>query len=405
MSHQALCVESSTSNSTADNRQAEHNAPGIGIEFETSVIQLQSQNRDCTHKDLKKAKGKLLGKRKGELWALTGDTTLEKPGTLTAEYILDRRKAKIGKGLAVKGANDASVDLVNWSPYANPLAYLSALSVDEPAVWHINPFYVVYPEAPKDVDTIKWSYQVTAPMPLRAINNLMRQGKRNMTSPLLPSLTRLTDRMNWVQRGFFRSRPEGIDPSDLSEDALGFFALVLSYAKASAYGAAEKSPKMDTSIMPRTDFVAMFQLTGLERLLENKSLYEIVRVGACYNAVDDDIVEIDFRWSDGDLDHPLPNKRFDELEFTFERHKLNVKEWIEAIQGRQDLLKGFDGKGDGQIGGLGDRTEWILGTTRPVPIFEFRDLGSCTRLEWGTTVDAAEQCVIQHHREAAQQGS
>lgn len=59
----------------------------IGVEFETTGIQFESQGCDKSSTD--SSKGKMVGNRQGDNWKLTADTTPDIPGRLDAEYILD----------------------------------------------------------------------------------------------------------------------------------------------------------------------------------------------------------------------------------------------------------------------------------------------------------------------------
>lgn len=59
-----------------------------------------------------------------------------------------------------------------------------------------------------------------------------------------------------------------------------------------------------------------------------------------------------------------------------------IKHWIENLD-KEDLLTKFDEDIDGSVGGLGSKMEKVLGTSRDVPLFEFRDLN------WQTTPDMA----------------
>lgn len=59
-----------------------------------------------------------------------------------------------------------------------------------------------------------------------------------------------------------------------------------------------------------------------------------------------------------------------------------------------DKLTVLDRHIDGQIGGLGTALENIIGTTRAVPLFEFRDLTSVTPSKMQGVVKNAEQAII-----------
>lgn len=66
----------------------------------------------CSVEDTNQAKGKVAGGREGTNWELTADTSLNIPGRLTAEYILNGKVIKIGDGTASAAAAAASSDLV-----------------------------------------------------------------------------------------------------------------------------------------------------------------------------------------------------------------------------------------------------------------------------------------------------
>lgn len=91
--------------------------------------------------------------------------------------------------------------------------------------------------------------------------------------------------MVWVRSEFFQAKPNGITSSSVKDDGLGFFSLVLSYAKAAELNLSGDSPKKLTSIMPRTDFGTMFKQVKSQvqsGLTGTTSLYDIVNVLACY---------------------------------------------------------------------------------------------------------------------------
>lgn len=76
-----------------------------------------------------------------------------------------------------------------------------------------------------------WSTQVTAPLPFEAISDLFAAALVNpVTSPLLP-FTRPSANIVSVTQNFFQSSPNGINPDSVEADVLGFFSLLVSYAK------------------------------------------------------------------------------------------------------------------------------------------------------------------------------
>ena len=125
-------------------------------------------------------------------------------------------------------------------------------------------------------------------MPLSAINDLFRLAKTSLvpTSPLLPGLRGKMSNMVWVNKDFFQGAPNGNHPEDVSEDVLAFFSLVLSYVKPNGYGRdINTSPKNLSPIMPRTDFLTMYNVV---RSKFQGDLYGLVRVLLCYRNGQDD---------------------------------------------------------------------------------------------------------------------
>ena len=98
--------------STLDGPTTDKSA-GLGVELESSGVTLGSDK--CSASDTNQAKGKVIGNRQGDKWELTADTTNEIAGLLTAEYILDGTKIKIGDDTATAAAAAVSGDLVRKS--------------------------------------------------------------------------------------------------------------------------------------------------------------------------------------------------------------------------------------------------------------------------------------------------
>jgi quinol-cytochrome oxidoreductase complex cytochrome b subunit len=74
---------------------------------------------------------------------------------------------------------------------------------------------------------------------------------------------------------------------------LGFFSLVISYAKAAAPNQQppvyeNKSPKFKTSIMPRTEFVTLYAQVKAT-LPGTGSLYDLVKILECYRNIEDEV--------------------------------------------------------------------------------------------------------------------
>jgi len=127
-----------------------------------------------------------------------------------------------------------------------------------------NPWKIKEPEDSAGSNNILWGPQVTAPMPLEAISDLFAKNAANQPDPLLEKLNdqgkrgKVSQRMISVTKVFFQSNPNGISSATVKDDVLGFFSLIISYAKAAKAQEEDQSPKMLTTIMPRTDFTTIF---------------------------------------------------------------------------------------------------------------------------------------------------
>ena len=79
---------------------------------------------------------------------------------------------------------------------------------------------------------------------------------------------------------------------------------------------------------------------------------------------------------------------------------LLVSDWIASIQNgpSPDKLTTLDELIDGQIGGLGKSLETVIGTTRGVPIFEYRDLDGVKASKFETTTTSIETELKNFHQ-------
>lgn len=158
-----------------------------------------------------------------------------------------------------------------------------------------NPWAVSNPTRGGSPGSIFWAAQVTAPLPLEAIGDLFAAAlARPVNSPLLP-IVRPGKNKVFVSPKFFQSNPNGISSEGVTSDVLGFFSLVVSYAKAAPNQETpryeEGSPKSANSIMPRTEFVTLYaQVKAM--LPGTGTLYDLVKVLACYRNLDDDVESV-----------------------------------------------------------------------------------------------------------------
>jgi hypothetical protein len=144
----------------------------------------------------------------------------------------------------------------------------------------------VLPTIPGNTATIDWQMQITAPLPLEAIAAVFRLAAEEKSSPLMPFLKRQRGKFVYVAREYFQSSPNGITTESVQEDVLGFFSLVMSYAKSADDNRdSDKSIKSDFFIMPRSDFVTLYRQIKVNL---RGSLYDIAKVLSCYKIFSDD---------------------------------------------------------------------------------------------------------------------
>ena len=86
--------------------------------------------------------------------------------------------------------------------------------------------------------------------------------------------------MVYVTKDFFQAKPNGISSDTVKDDVLGFFSLVVSYAKGAKDEEEDTSPKEIISLMPRTDWTNLFNQV---KPAVPGTLYDIVNILACYS--------------------------------------------------------------------------------------------------------------------------
>ena len=148
-----------------------------------------------------------------------------------------------------------------------------------------NPWTITEPEEDGAAAGLKWAMQVTAPLPLEAISDLFSKAVTGGSSALLPSIS--PDRgVVSVTKEFFQANPNGISSDSVTDDVLGFFSLVLSYAKGAKEEDEDTSPKEIISIMPRTDWTNVFNQVKAD---VPGTLYDVVKIVACYKRSGDGV--------------------------------------------------------------------------------------------------------------------
>jgi hypothetical protein len=156
---------------------------------------------------------------------------------------------------------------------------------------------VTNPENSGDVgngNICRFAPQATAPMPLEAIQDLFGKATtrpQGKTYALLPGPQQKN--LVYVTKDFFQasSPPGGLQGDSLKDDVLGFFSLVVSYAKANKCPEDEDPTEcrssikdLTTSIMPRNDFTSMYKLLKTQNAMPSiqGSLWDLVATLSCY---------------------------------------------------------------------------------------------------------------------------
>lgn len=248
----------------------------------------------------------------------------------------------------------------------------------------------------------RFGQQVTAAMPLEGIQALFVKAKLGKKDTLLGIPSRKLTNMHQVRKEDF-AQLDAIKPSDINDEFLGFFSMVVSYAKKGPGEDAKDSPKNALVLMPRTDHAAIYKrfIRGkLAEQLKCNSLFEIVTQLASFRGDGSDERDPNFH---------LPS--FESAQFNWDngakgdknKHaKLLVKDWLQALQDdKGDKLAENDKVIDGQIGRLGDRMEYLYKGShdRLVPIWEFRDLSSCNTFQLHSSLEGFEKAVVDAHME------
>ncbi|KAK1139628.1 hypothetical protein N8T08_000565 [Aspergillus melleus] len=384
--------------------------PGIGIEFEASGVQFL--NKKCNDENTFALKGKEVKNRASKRrkdWALTVDTTDGKGGQLSGEYILNGKKIKLGSGRAGKAADEVANDFTKkWKPHKGKKGS-GPVTIRHATPKQCHKWDLAKPVNEAMIPMVEWQYQVTVPMPLGAINDVFRKAHLGEKSPLLSDFKPASkQRMIWVNENFFQANPEGNSLDNITPDTMGFLSLVVSYAKnAQSRSNPEISPKMLTTIMPRTDFASIYK--DVKSTIKG-DLYNLVSVLLCYKNGANDKVEFDDSMCDGDAKNPKPKKNINEMTEIHmkgenpktkkkDEPRVRLKEWMEKLPKGQDLLAEGDAVIDNQVGGLKSAHEEVYGKSkRLVPLFEFRDIGSAKAAQFKKVVNDIEDAVLDYHK-------
>ena len=244
-------------------------------------------------------------------------------------------------------------------------------------------------------------------MPLESLLEILRDTKDKKDNPLASKLTRNSEKITILKKDDFK--PFGkIKSEDITDDFLGYFSLLTSYCVLAKANDPREGPKRSLPIMPRTDFVAQY-IQFVEQKLEAQfcdgktSLYDIVQQ---VSGRDGNLAGERFSWTPGSRREI--DEKWNGMEDDLKTGTLQVEKFLNYIQGydkkvgeqlnQMDLIKLMDrSMRHSQIGNLNDRMETVLGSDKPAPIFEFRELTQAIGDGLANTMESYENKVIEYH--------
>ncbi|PVH98762.1 hypothetical protein DM02DRAFT_657005 [Periconia macrospinosa] len=342
-------------------------------------------------------------------WALTAEHVGNDIETLTFEWIIDGLATKLKDGGAAEDADKLVLPkiweeiqgaLEAWKPGEG--TEVTIMGAEEYGKWKVS--------QPKVFNTVllEPGVQITAPLPLSGIQDLIATATKGGSSPLLPTMKGKLSRFVLIEK---KDLDEWYEPRAIDGDLLGFYSLLMSYVKVGSISSQADGggPKQALPIMPRTSFVTMYNVwaDGLEkdkcpkrkRGKEKTRLYDIVKALAKKNGITN-VDSAKFHWpKDAEVKQKTASSKRDDLK----AKTLSVKTWIDHLDDdthANDLLATMDkAVWDGQIGALGARVERNIYQKREVhPLFEFRDIVGGSYARVGNNLEAMEIEVKKYHK-------
>ena len=254
--------------------------------------------------------------------------------------------------------------------------------------------------------------QVTVAMPMEGVLQVLKDGKAQVQSDVLINMGQAyNQKIIVVTENSFRSFGR-IRSIDINDEFLGFFSLLTSYCVAASEGEPAHGPKRGLNIMPRTNFLTMYNTFARDKLQDQFavvfSLYDIIRIIAALEPNRNlDIAKMKFKWKPQDLRKPI-DETWPGKAAVMQSGELTVKKFLDTLQPlsedteQLDLLMLMDRMvRHGQIGGLGGRMEGVYGALhKPALIFEFRDLANVNGVALAERMEQFERRVVVLHAKA-----
>lgn len=379
------------------------------IEIGSIVIQgkerLEGEKREKVKGALMEPVGFASGPKNN--WKLTVDV-----GTsgVYPEAIVDGLKNKVGGGKTKAIGEEIFKFFNGWAPCAAKNCEVKIAGADSLGPWNVK-----WPkDTPPNLNTDVFSTQVTAAMPLQAVLKILSDIKTKTKNPLASPGALDGPRIVIATKNSFKTFPK-IKASDINDEFLGFFSLLTSYCVLADASVPNEGPKRIIPIMPRTDFLTQYNKfiePKLTAQLADKtvSLYDIVEAVSGKVDPTDKLAKSKFKWATGrilDIADDWEGKREDMKAGTLEvgkflNHLQGYNKATKKVVPKKDLVKLMDKTMRfNQIGALGSKMETILGTSKEVPIFEFRELKKVSGPNLGKELGLYEDMVIAYHKQFA----
>ena len=147
----------------------------------------------------------------------------------------------------------------------------------------INDWVIDRPQSPDEWDKLTFKSQVTAPMPLEGIQDLISSVAEGVSD-----IDRSTESSLLVKDGYVLVTKEhfrhlNVNNDKLTDDVLGFFSLLLSYIKIDGdVVSTSGSPKQLVNIMPRTYWTNIYAQVKDKAPVPPEKLLETVQQLACF---------------------------------------------------------------------------------------------------------------------------
>ncbi|KAF2431039.1 hypothetical protein EJ08DRAFT_696718 [Tothia fuscella] len=388
-----------------------NNAPGLGIEIEQGSIVIVGK-RKLTPEEREKIKGAEItpigfaGGAKTN-WKLTAELGAPE---LFPEAIVDGTKNMVGDHETAGIGEEIYKYFKDWGPCESKDCKVSIKDFD-----NLGPWSVTWPKKdPRDLTKFPFTNQVTTAMPLEAVLQILSDTKNKKQNPLASDGALDANKIKILTKNNFKSFKK-IKQADITDEFLGFFSLLSSYCVLAHASNPKEGPKRLIPVMPRTDFLAQYSTFIEPKLKEQLSdkkttLYDIIEKASGSSGK---LAQDQFKWK-SQTPNPI-NEDWAGKKDDLEKGNLQVEKFLDYLQGydkknkkavpQMDLVKLMDrALRHGQVGGFDGRMEPILGTSKLVPIFEFRELKGVLGAELGAAMGSYEDKVIDYHKQSAKRG-